>query len=154
MTQEELEKQIERAVEGFSALEGVDEDLANLLVGEGFLSYDDLEVIEPDFLMNLGGLTLEQVDAIVVQAEVRALEAEKVQQQQRRQKREQKERDAQGSPCRRRTGKGGCQGSQGGCRSCQGRSCQGGSCSPGRRFKRGDFEYRSRLDIRSRCEIG
>lgn len=95
MTQEELEKQIERAVEGFSALEGVDEDLANLLVGEGFLSYDDLEVIEPDFLMNLGSLTMEQVDAIVVQAEVKALEAEKAMQEQRRQQREQKEKDAQ-----------------------------------------------------------
>ena len=95
MTQEELEKQIERAVEGFSALEGVDEDLANMLVGEGFLSYDDLEVIEPDFLMNLGELTMEQVDAIVAQAEVKAEEAEKVMQEQRRLQREQKDRDAQ-----------------------------------------------------------
>ncbi len=95
MTQEELEKQIERAVEGFSVLDGVDDDLANMLVGEGFLSYDDLEVIEPDFLMNLGGLTMEQVDAIVAQAEVKAEEAEKAMQEQRRLQREQKERDAQ-----------------------------------------------------------
>ena len=95
MTQEELEKQIERAVEGFSILEGVDEDLANMLVGEGFLSYDDLEVIEPDFLMNLGSLTMEQVDAIVAQAEVKAEEAEKASQEKRRQQREQKDRDAQ-----------------------------------------------------------
>jgi N utilization substance protein A len=94
MTQEELEKQIERAVEGFSNLEGVDEDLANLLVGEGFLSYDDLEVIEPDFLMNLGGLTMDQVDAIVAQAEVKAEEAEQALQEQRRLQREQKEREA------------------------------------------------------------
>jgi N utilization substance protein A len=95
MTQEELEKQIERAVEGFSILEGVDEDLANMLVGEGFLSYDDLEVIEPDFLMSLGSLTMEQVDAIVAQAEVKAEEAEKASQEKRRQQREQKDRDAQ-----------------------------------------------------------
>lgn len=94
MTQEELEKQIERAVEGFSALEGVDEDLANMLVGEGFLSYDDLEVIEPDFLMNLGSLTMEQVDAIVAQAEVKAEEAEIAAQEKRRQQREQKEQAA------------------------------------------------------------
>ena len=94
MTQEELEKQIERAVEGFSALEGVDEDLANMLVGEGFLSYDDLEVIEPDFLMNLGSLTMEQVDAIVAQAEVKALEAEELQKEQRRLAREKKDREA------------------------------------------------------------
>ena len=94
MTQEELEKQIERAVEGFSALEGVDEDLANMLVGEGFLSYDDLEVIEPDFLMNLGSLTMEQVDAIVAQAEVKALEAEELQKEQRRLAREKKDKEA------------------------------------------------------------
>ena len=36
MTQEELEQQIESAVAGFSSIEGVDEDLANLLVGEGY----------------------------------------------------------------------------------------------------------------------
>ena len=47
MTQEELEQQIESAVGGFSSIEGVDTDLANLLVGEGYLSYDDLSVIEP-----------------------------------------------------------------------------------------------------------
>lgn len=91
MTQDELEKQIERAVEGFSALEGVDEDLANALVGEGYLSYDDLEVIEPEFLMALGSLTSEQVDAIVVQAETRAEEAERLLQEQRRIQRAEKE---------------------------------------------------------------
>lgn len=91
MTQEELEKQIERAVEGFSLLDGVDEDLANVLVGEGYLSYDDLEVIEPDFLMNLGSLTAEQVDAIVAQAEVKAEEAERLLQEQRRIQRAEKE---------------------------------------------------------------
>ncbi|MGI9516848.1 MAG: transcription termination factor NusA [Pirellulaceae bacterium] len=94
MTQEELEKQIERAVEGFSVLDGVDEDLANVLVGEGYLSYDDLEVIEPDFLMNLGSLTAEQVDAIVAQAEVKAEEAEKLLQEQRRIQRAEKEAEA------------------------------------------------------------
>ncbi len=95
MTQEELEKQIERAVEGFSALDGVDEDLANMLVGEGFLSYDDLEVIEPDFLMGLGDLSAEQVDLIVAQAEVKAEEAEKALQEQRRLDRERKDREAE-----------------------------------------------------------
>ena len=81
MTQEELEQQIERAVAGFSLLEGVSEDLANMLVGEGYLSYDDLSVIEPDFLMGLGEISAEQVDAIVEQAEARAEEAEKIAEQ-------------------------------------------------------------------------
>ena len=81
MTQEELEQQIERAVKGFSELEGVDEDLANMLVGEGYLSYDDLEVIEPEFLMGLGNISEEQVDKIVAQAEIKAEQAEIVAQQ-------------------------------------------------------------------------
>lgn len=76
MTQAELEQQIDRAVQGFLKLEGVDEDLANRLVGEGYLSYDDLSVIEPPDLMTMGNLTEEQVDAIVDQADVLAQEAE------------------------------------------------------------------------------
>lgn len=88
MTQEELEEQIDRAVAGFSSLEGVTEDLANRLVGEGFLSYDDLSVIEPDALMEMGELTTEQADAIVAQAEERALEAEEAAAQERRRQKE------------------------------------------------------------------
>jgi len=41
-------------VAGFSRIEGVTEELANQLVGEGYLSYDDLSVIEPDDLMSMG----------------------------------------------------------------------------------------------------
>ncbi len=88
MTREELDEQIERAVAGFSSLEGVDEALAEKLVGEGYLSYDDLSVIEPDVLMELGGLTREQVDAIVAQAEERATEAEAAAIQERKRQRE------------------------------------------------------------------
>ena len=82
MTQEELEQQIDRAVKGFSELDGVTEDLANMLVGEGYLSYDDLSVIEPDFLMGLGSISEEEVDKIVVQAEARAEEAERIAEEQ------------------------------------------------------------------------
>ena len=63
MTREELDESIERAVVGFSALEGVDESLSERLVGEGFLSYDDLSIIEPDALMEMGELTEEQANA-------------------------------------------------------------------------------------------
>ncbi|MCA9104252.1 MAG: transcription termination factor NusA [Planctomycetales bacterium] len=94
MTQEELEEQIDRAVRGFMVLTGVDEELANRLVGEGYLSYDDLSVIEPDDLMEMGGLTEEQVDEIVEQAEAKAEEAEAVAQEQRRRQREQAKIDA------------------------------------------------------------
>jgi N utilization substance protein A len=94
MTREELDEQIERAVQGFSALEGVEPELAEKLVGEGFLSYDDLSIIEPDALMEMGGLSAEQADLIVSQADDRAQEAEKAAQEQRRARREQ---DRQGA---------------------------------------------------------
>lgn len=94
MTREELDEQIERAVAGFSSLEGVDENLSEKLVGEGFLSYDDLSVIEPDALMEMGELTMEQVDKIVAQAEVKAEEAEAAASEARRRQREQERIDA------------------------------------------------------------
>jgi N utilization substance protein A len=94
MTREELDEQIERAVAGFSAIEGMDANLAEALVGEGFLSYDDLSVIEPDSLMEMGGLTEAQVQAIVEQAEAKALEAEAAALDERRRQREQQRIDA------------------------------------------------------------
>jgi N utilization substance protein A len=94
MTREELDEQIEQAVVGYSSLEGVEGELAERLVGEGFLSYDDLSVIEPDALMEMGGLTAEQVDVIVRQAEEKAVAAERVAAEQRRQQREQERIEA------------------------------------------------------------
>jgi len=89
MTREELEEQLNQAVEGFSALEGLSGQLAERLVGEGFLSYDDLSVIEPDDLMRMGNLAQEEADRIVAQAEQRAEEAEKAAAAERRRQREQ-----------------------------------------------------------------
>ena len=54
MTREELDEQIEQAVTAYSSIDGVEAELAERLVGEGFLSYDDLETIEPDALMEMG----------------------------------------------------------------------------------------------------
>jgi N utilization substance protein A len=88
MTQEELAESIDRAVGGFSQLEGMTQDVAERLVEEGFLSYDDLSVIEPDALMEIGGLSEDEVNTIVEQAEERALEAEAAAQEARRRKRE------------------------------------------------------------------
>jgi N utilization substance protein A len=89
MTREELDQQIERAIMGFSSIEGLDEAVAEKLVGEGFLSYDDLSVIEPDDLMEMGGLSAEAVDAIVSEAESRAAMAEMAAADERRKQREQ-----------------------------------------------------------------
>jgi len=76
MTGGELEEQIERAVAGYCTIEGVTPEIAQSLVEQGYLSYDDLSVIEPDALMEMGNLTAEEVDQIVEQAELRAAEAE------------------------------------------------------------------------------
>ena len=89
MTREELDQQIERAVTGFSSIPGLDESVAEKLVGEGFLSYDDLSVIEPDDLMEMGGISAETVDQIVAEAEVRATQAEAAAADERRKQREQ-----------------------------------------------------------------
>jgi len=89
MTREELDQQIERAVGGFSSIEGLEPALAERLVGEGFLSYDDLSVIEPDDLMEMGGLSREAVDAIVLVADQRSAQAEVVAADQRRRQRDQ-----------------------------------------------------------------
>ena len=89
MTQEELDQQIERATVGFGSIEGLDASLAERLVGEGFLSYDDLSVIEPDDLMEMGGLSAEAVDAIVAESERRAAFAEEAAADERRKQREQ-----------------------------------------------------------------
>ncbi|HEY4234930.1 MAG TPA: transcription termination factor NusA [Lacipirellulaceae bacterium] len=89
MTQEELAESIDRAIQGFRSLAGVEAELADKLVEEGFLSYDDLSIIEPDELMEMGGLSEEQVTAIVAQAEALAEKAEIAAAEARRQKREQ-----------------------------------------------------------------
>jgi len=93
MTREELDQQIERAVTGFSSIPGLEESLAEKLVGEGFLSYDDLSVIEPDDLMEMGGLSAEAVDQIVAEAESRAAQAEVAAADERRKQREQERID-------------------------------------------------------------
>ena len=95
MTQEELGEQIDRAVTGFSELEGISDELAVKLVEQGYMSYDDLSVIEPDVFMEMGSLTEAAVDAIVVQAEAKAEEAEKLATEARRQRREQERIDVQ-----------------------------------------------------------
>jgi len=88
MTREELDQQIERAIAGFSSIEGLDESVAERLVGEGFLSYDDLSVVDPAVLKKMGGLTAEQVDAIVLEAEERASQVEAAAADERRKQRE------------------------------------------------------------------
>ncbi|MFN3153637.1 transcription termination factor NusA [Bremerella sp.] len=93
MLREELEEQIERAVTGFSSIEGITDEVAEQLVGEGFLSYDDLSVIETDAMMEMGEYTEEQVEHIRDMAEQKAEEAEKAMEAERRRIRDEKLKD-------------------------------------------------------------
>ncbi|MFG0288588.1 MAG: transcription termination factor NusA [Rhodopirellula sp. JB044] len=93
MTGNELEEQIERAVTGFSQIPGITEEIAQTLVEQGYLSYDDLSVIEPDQFAEMAGLTEEQVDEIVEIAEAKAEEAERAAADERRVRRENEKLD-------------------------------------------------------------
>lgn len=95
MTNPELEDQIERAVGGFSQIPGVTEEIAQSLVEQGYLSYDDLSVIEPDVFMEMSGLNEEQIDEIVEIAEARAEEAEREAAEERRLRRENERAEAE-----------------------------------------------------------
>ena len=72
MTAEELQETLDKAVLGFRSIPGVSDDLADMLVGEGFVSYDDLSIIEPETLQEMGGLSEEEADAIIDEADRRA----------------------------------------------------------------------------------
>jgi N utilization substance protein A len=54
MTREELDEQLDRSVAAFSVVPHITEELAEVLVSQGFFSFDDLSVIEPDQLAELG----------------------------------------------------------------------------------------------------
>lgn len=72
MTQDELDEQLERSVTAFSQVPHVTPELAEALVSQGFFSFEDLSVIEPDHLSQLGDLTPEQIDEVVLFAEQEA----------------------------------------------------------------------------------
>lgn len=75
MTAEELDEVIEKAVKAFEKIESVETELAERLVEQGILSYDDLSVMEISDLVNtIEGLTEEQAVGIVSRAETLAEE--------------------------------------------------------------------------------
>ncbi|MBL8849698.1 MAG: transcription termination factor NusA [Planctomycetaceae bacterium] len=77
MTREELDEQLDQSVAAFSVVPHITEELAEVLVSQGFFSFDDLSVIEPDQLAELGSLTEEQCDEIVAYADVESAREEK-----------------------------------------------------------------------------
>jgi N utilization substance protein A len=75
MTAEELDEVIEKAVKAFEKIENVETELAERLVEQGILSYDDLSVMEiADLVNTIEGLTEEQATEIVSRAETLAEE--------------------------------------------------------------------------------
>ena len=94
MTQDRLDERLENSVAAFSAVPGVSDELAENLVAQGFFTFDDLSVIEPNQLAELGGLTTEQCDAIVAYADVESLRIEKEEREAARLQREQRRLEA------------------------------------------------------------
>jgi N utilization substance protein A len=82
MTREELNEQLDKSIAAFSSIPGAPPQMAENLVEQGFFSFDDLSVIEPDQLAELSGLSIEDCAPIVEFAEREAerLEREAAQQ--------------------------------------------------------------------------
>lgn len=75
MTAEELDEVIDKAVKALEKIDGVETELAERLVEQGILSYDDLSVMEiADLVNTIEGLSEEQATEIVARAEVLAEE--------------------------------------------------------------------------------
>src|SRR5262249_39172557 len=69
MTHEELNEGIERAENWFRQIPGVADELVEVFIEEGFLSYDDLTFMEPAQLAELAGATEEQAQEMIAFAE-------------------------------------------------------------------------------------
>jgi transcription termination/antitermination protein NusA len=76
MTREELGEQLESSVAAFAEIPESSDELAENLVAQGFFSFDDLSIIEPDSLAELGNLTPEQCDIIVAYADAESARLE------------------------------------------------------------------------------
>src|SRR5438105_4966298 len=69
MTHDELGSGVERAEGWFRQLPGVTDEMVEMFIEEGFLSYDDLTFMEPAQLGELAGITEEQADDMILFAE-------------------------------------------------------------------------------------
>ena len=83
MTREELDEQLDQSVKAFSQVPHVTEELAEMLVSQGFFSFDDLSIIEPDQFQEMSGLTADQCDEIIAHADA---ESERMEHEQQRRK--------------------------------------------------------------------
>jgi N utilization substance protein A len=91
MTREELNEQLDKSIDAFGQIPGAPDQLAENLVEQGFFSFDDLSVIEPDQLAELSGLTIDECAPLIEFAEK---EAERLERETARQKAEDAARGA------------------------------------------------------------
>lgn len=91
MTQQELDEQLEGSVLAFSVIPEVSEELAEALVSQGFFTFYDLSVIEPDDLAEMSGLDEAACTAIIDYAD---REAERLEAQEAIQRKIDKEKAA------------------------------------------------------------
>ncbi len=84
LTHDELAETLERAERWFGQLPHASPELTTALIEEGFLSYNDISLIDAQELAEFTGLTLEQAEDVVLYAEEYAEEMERSVDEERR----------------------------------------------------------------------
>ena len=69
MTQVQLDAQLDKSIEAFCVVPEVTSELAESLVSQGFFTFDDLSVIEPEQLVEMSGLSAADCDRIIEYAD-------------------------------------------------------------------------------------
>jgi N utilization substance protein A len=105
MTREELDEQLDRSVSAFSAVPHMTDELAETLVSQGFFSFADLSVIEPDQFQELSNLTDEQCQEIIEFADRESLREEEEEDRRKALDKAARQAEAQAAALDRMTGK-------------------------------------------------
>jgi N utilization substance protein A len=95
MTHDELGEALERAERWFGQLPHASPELTGSMIEEGFLSYNDLTMIDAKELSEFTGLTEEAADEVIMYAEEYSDEMERSVEDERRQAEEQAEQERQ-----------------------------------------------------------
>jgi transcription termination/antitermination protein NusA len=69
MTLDEMNESIERAEGWFTQIPGISNELVEMFITEGFMSYVDITFIEPTDLAELGSISVEDAEGIIQYAE-------------------------------------------------------------------------------------
>ncbi|MBM3994032.1 MAG: transcription termination factor NusA [Planctomycetes bacterium] len=69
MTIDEMNESIERAENWFRQIPGISDELVEIFITEGLMSYVDVTFIEPTDLAEIGGMEVEQAEAMIAWAE-------------------------------------------------------------------------------------